>query len=254
MQGISLTHPMLPSFLRRGVSLTHSVLSSILCREFILHIPRCHNFYLGSFSYTSRAGFIFICGVSLTHTMLTSFVMRVVFFTHPVLSWFLCKEFLLLCKEFLLLCKEFLLHNPCWLNFFYTSRSGMSSDFIRGVSLTHPALASFSSGELLLHIPCWRHFYLENISHTSCAGFICIWGVSITHPELALIGSDSLAGWEQSSPVDEEEIKIKMDDGVARFFTCFGGNLFICWLSRTQNEIVELPCEGWLKYIDLTWL
>ena len=37
-------------------------------------------------------------------------------------------------------------------------------------------------------------------------------------------------GWEQSSPVDEEEIKIKMDDSVARFFTCFGGNLFIFWL------------------------
>ena len=32
----------------------------------------------------------------------------------------------------------------------------------------------------------------------------------------------------ESSPVDEEEIKIQMDDGVARFFTRFGGNLFIC--------------------------
>ena len=39
-----------------------------------------------------------------------------------------------------------------------------------------------------------------------------------------------LIGWEQSSPVDEEKIKIKMDDGVARFFTRFRGNLFICWL------------------------
>ena len=27
--------------------------------------------------------------------------------------------------------------------------------------------------------------------------------------------------------MDEEEIKIKMDDGVARFFTRFGGNLLI---------------------------
>jgi len=32
----------------------------------------------------------------------------------------------------------------------------------------------------------------------------------------------------QSSPVDEEKIKIKIDDGVARFFTRFGGNLLIC--------------------------
>ena len=30
--------------------------------------------------------------------------------------------------------------------------------------------------------------------------------------------------------MDEEEIKIKTDDGVARFFTRFGGNLFICLL------------------------
>ena len=30
--------------------------------------------------------------------------------------------------------------------------------------------------------------------------------------------------------MDEEEIKIKMDDGVARFFTRFGGNSFICYL------------------------
>ena len=30
--------------------------------------------------------------------------------------------------------------------------------------------------------------------------------------------------------MDEEEIKIKMDDGVARFFTRFGGHSFICGL------------------------
>ena len=46
--------------------------------------------------------------------------------------------------------------------------------------------------------------------------------------------------------MDEVKIKIKMDDGVARFFTRFGGNLFVCWfvggaalsVSETQNEIV----------------
>ena len=41
--------------------------------------------------------------------------------------------------------------------------------------------------------------------------------------------------------MDEEEVK--MNDGVARFFTRFGGFLFICcWrrslVSGTQNEIV----------------
>ena len=38
---------------------------------------------------------------------------------------------------------------------------------------------------------------------------------------LPLIASDWLS-------VNEEKTKIKMDDGVARFFTRFGGNLFIC--------------------------
>ena len=45
--------------------------------------------------------------------------------------------------------------------------------------------------------------------------------------------------------MDEQEIKIKKDDGVARFFTRFGGNLFYLLtcgrrslVSGTQNEIV----------------
>ena len=44
--------------------------------------------------------------------------------------------------------------------------------------------------------------------------------------------------------MDEQEIKIKMDDGVARFFTRFGGNSYLLTCGRrslvsgTQNEIV----------------
>ena len=42
--------------------------------------------------------------------------------------------------------------------------------------------------------------------------------------------------------MDEEKIKMKMDDSVARFFTRFGGNLLTCGrrslVSETQNEIV----------------
>jgi len=52
-----------------------------------------------------------------------------------------------------------------------------------------------------------------------------------------------LIGREQSFPVDEEEIK--MDDGVARFFTCFRGIFFYLvtcgrssLVSGTQNEVV----------------
>ena len=74
-------------------------------------------FYLGSFSYTSRAGFIFIWGVSLIH---------------PVLVLFLCRECLL--------------HIPCCLHFCTGSLSHTycaAFIFMRGVSLTHPMLASF---------------------------------------------------------------------------------------------------------------
>ena len=42
--------------------------------EFLLHIPCCLQFYAGSFSDTSRAGFIFMQEVSLTHTVLPSFL------------------------------------------------------------------------------------------------------------------------------------------------------------------------------------
>ena len=42
--------------------------------------------------------------------------------------------------------------------------------------------------------------------------------------------------------MNEENTKIKMDDGVAWFFTRFGGNLLTCGrrslVSETQNEIV----------------
>ena len=162
------------------------MLASFLCGEFLLHIPCWLHFYVGSFSYTSRAGFIFMWGVSLTHPVLASF-----------------------------LCGEFLLHIPCWLHFYvgsfsYTSRAGFI--FMWGVSLTHPVLASFLCGEFLLHIPCcldsyegaslqhpvlvsfflfsfflsFFFFYLGSFSYTSLAGFIFIWGVCLTHLVLAL--------------------------------------------------------------------
>ena len=146
-----------------GVSLTHPMLASFLCREFLLHILcwLLFFFYLGSFSYTSHAGFIF---------------MQVVSLTHPVLALFLSGEFLL--------------HVPCLLIFFfsfslgslsYTSHTVFVSLSLSlylslslsmwGVSLRHPmlalflyeafsytVLASFLSGEFLLHIPCRFNF------------------------------------------------------------------------------------------------
>ena len=125
------------------VSLTHPMFALFFSGEFLLHIPYWLYFYLGSFSYTShacflcgefllhilcwlslmwgetqaytsRADFIFIWGVSLTHPMLISFFIAG--------------------------------------SFSYTSRTGFVS--IWGVSLTHPMLALVFCGEFLLHIPC----------------------------------------------------------------------------------------------------
>ena len=141
------------------------------CGEFILHIPHWLYFYLGSFSYTShacflwgefllhipcwlslmwgetqaytsRAAFIFIWGVSLTHPMLISFFY----------------------------CGQFLLHIPYWLCFYlgsfsYTSHACIS--FLWGVSLTHPMLASFYS------------FFLLPLSFFV---FLLVWGLCLTHP------------------------------------------------------------------------
>ena len=43
--------------------------------------------------------------------------------------------------------------------------------------------------------------------------------------------------------MDEEKIKIKMDDGVARFFTCFRRNLLTCGRCSLVSE-TQIPGEG----------
>ena len=64
-----------------GDSLRHPVLASFVCAEVLLHI-QCwllififfiFIFYLGNFTYTSIADFIFLWGVSLTHPVLAFF-------------------------------------------------------------------------------------------------------------------------------------------------------------------------------------
>ena len=89
----------------RVVSLRHPVLASFLSEEFLFHIPCCHHFYAGSFSYTSDAGFIFMLGVSLKNPVMTltrgsfSYTSHTTFIfiwgmslTHPVLASFLSGE------------------------------------------------------------------------------------------------------------------------------------------------------------------
>ena len=102
--GVSLTHPVLVYFYYWGVSLTYPVLASFLSEEFLLCIPCWPHFCLGSISYTSRAGFIFIRG-SFSYTSRAGFTfIWVVSLTHAMLALFFCGEFLL--------------HIPCWLLLF----------------------------------------------------------------------------------------------------------------------------------------
>ena len=161
------------------------MLALFISGEFLLHVPCWLNIYLGSFSYTSRADFIFIWGVSLTHPVLTSFLSGEFLLHIP--CWLFFFFFL-----FLLLSREFLLHILCWLylylgsfsytsragfifclgSFSYTSHAGFFSFFF--LCLTHPMLASFSLN--------WG----VSLTHPMLAWFISIWGVSLTHPVLAL--------------------------------------------------------------------
>ena len=196
-----------------GVSLTHPVLPSFVCGEFLLHIPCCLDFfylgsfsstscaglfYRGSFSYTSRAVFIFIWGVSLTHPVLPSilygeflrhipcclgFYARCFSYTpHADFFFlsFLSGEFLLhIPCWFRFLSGEFLLHIPCWLHFYVGSFSYTSllASFLSGLDL-------ILSGHFLLHIPCWLYFYQVSFCYTSPAGLIFMQGISLTHPML----------------------------------------------------------------------
>ena len=162
--------------------------------EFLLQIPCWFHFSLGTFSYTSRAGFslfvflfffIFFYRGSVSYTSDTSFIfLWRVSITHPMLASFCCCCCCCCCHLG---------------SFSYTSRASfifisdvslthhMLASFLTwGVSLTHP-MASFLSGERLLNIPCWLQFHLGSFSYTSRAGFfIFIWGVSLTRPMLVL--------------------------------------------------------------------
>ena len=204
--GTSLKHPMLASVLFGEFLLHIPCWLPFIFREFLLHIP-CWVYFLsgefllhvpcwfyfsvvsfsytshvlvsffnlGSFSYTSRAGFIFISGVCLTYFVLASFSYLGSFsYTSPAFFFFFFFFFFLNYRG----------------NFSYTYRAVFT--FILGVSLTHPVLASFLSGEFLLHIPCWLFLSVGSFSYTSHAGFfftffsfLFIWGVSLTRPVLA---------------------------------------------------------------------
>ena len=189
--GVSLTHPVLALFVS-GEFLLHipcwlyfsvgsfsytSLAGFIFIWGFLLHIPCWFHFYLGSFSYTSHASFIFLWVVSLTHPVLAFLLVWGVSLTHPVLFSSFIRG--------VSLTHSMLASFSCLFylgSFSYTSHAGFifiwgvysctshaGFIFIWGVSLTHPMLVSFLSAEFLLHIPCWLLFPV-----------FFIWGVSLT--------------------------------------------------------------------------
>ena len=150
------------------------------CGEFLLHIPCWLYIYLRSFSYTSRSGFIFIWGVSLTHPTF-ALIFCGEFLTHPMLAFNKIYS------------GEFLLHILCWLHFYAgsfadSSRTGFIS--IWGVSLTHPMLALFFGGGGMGRGGGGGALILGSFSYTSHARFFfffffLIYGFSLTDPALA---------------------------------------------------------------------
>ena len=196
------------------------MLALFFCEEFLSHVPFWLLFFfffffffnLGSFSYTTHAGFMFIWGVSLKHSMLPSFssgefLLHIPCWLHFCLGSFFYASnagFTFIWGETptsytsragSFLSGKFVLHIPCWLycflgSFSYTSHAGFIF-YLVSFSNTFFFFFFFFSpkpGEFLLHIPCWLyfylgfHFYVGSFSYTSCAGFILIWGVFLSQP------------------------------------------------------------------------
>ena len=128
-----------------GVSLTHPVLASYLCGEFLLNVRY----------------WLFIWGVSLTHPVL-AFYFCGAFVLH-IPSWFSPPP-PPPPPGWLFFFMRGVSYIPCWLlihsfisgSFSYTSHAGFI--FLWGVSLTHPMLVWCFCGEFLLHIPWWLFF------------------------------------------------------------------------------------------------
>ena len=114
--------------------------------SYISHAVICYCccFNLGSFSYTSRAGCIFMHGVSLTHPILALFLSREFFLHIPCWLFFFFFFFFLLFWGG----GEFLLQIPCWLYFSVGTFSYISHDDFYMMTFTHPVLSLIVCGEL----------------------------------------------------------------------------------------------------------
>ena len=190
-----------------GVSLTHPVVASFLYGEFPLHNLSWFHFYAGSFSYTSRAGFFsFIWGVSLTHPVLASFFhlgslsytshagfifMCGVSLTHPALAsfWGVSLTHPMLASFFFFFFFFFFFKLG---SFSYTSRAGFLLHiwfwlYLSVGSFSYISWTGFIFMRRFLMRRCWLFFiYIFEIrgvslTHPVLALFL-IWGVSLTHP------------------------------------------------------------------------
>ena len=177
---------MMASFSNLGsFSYTSRAVFICICGIFLKH-PLLLHFYLGSISYTSRADFVFMWGVSLTQPVLASFLSGSICYISYDDVNFIWGVSLTDPELASFLSGEFLLYIQCWFLL-----------FTREVSLTHPPLASFLSGEFLLHIPRWFHFmrgvslilcfYVGSSSYTTRAGFLFYLGLFLTHPTMTSI-------------------------------------------------------------------
>ena len=194
---------MLVSFFIRVASLTYPVLGFFffffffLSAEFLLHISCWLHFCLGTFSYTSRAGFMFLWGVSLTHPVqVLKIIIKIcgVSLTHPVLAFF---SFFFIFFSFFfmwgaslvcsLLSRQPLKKRAGW-KMAQKKNVKKSHSKQRRNPITPYTEQNKTKQEFLLHILCWL-LCVGRFSYTSCAGFL-MWGVSLcgdllTHPVLA---------------------------------------------------------------------
>ena len=101
--------------------------------------------------------------------------------------------------------------------------SSLSPFLIGRMFLREPSW--FLIGRTFLREPSWKYSSKPKVFvGVQKASLNMFWEHSPYSTNIASdwLRADLSCGWRK--------IKIKVDDGVARFFTRFGGNLFICWL------------------------
>ena len=162
------------------------------CGEFLLHPDCLLSFSLGSFCYTSHTGFFSFNLGSFSYTTRAGFFFYVGSFSYTSRVGFIFIWGVSLTHPVLAFLKYFFLDILFW-----------------GVSLTHPMLALFLCGEFLLHLHrllsfslgsfCYTShtgffsFNLGSFSYISRAGFFFMWAVSLTHPVLASLSREFLS-------------------------------------------------------------